>query len=427
LVSQDARAKTEPDYKRSCAENMDTSTDLPSDAVAQKAILSAFLPPLLKAIIGDFKDVETVILAGSFGKGRGRFYQKNGKFIPLSDFDLMVVTKRPHIPPVIVPYKSPSIERVTKDLGIHAEISVWWKLLLRLAPHRIHWYEVKFGGKVVYGNKNVIKLIPVKKDKNIPLSEGVRLLFNRTAELLELFEPEMLDSKFEGDRNLITRRCMKAILACCESLLILYGKWSLDPAHRYDTLVKEFAKNIDLLSTSPDILSNVQMATEFLFDAQAHTLSDLQVPLNFRELWTNTHSLLKKTLIHYVERSQGTQIVDDTDLADILLEGKGPYLPDCVFFCYNYFRRHKTFYSQFLLLFRRDIVRLMLAVVYLLLISVDQDGCVDPFYVNKAQSILNLICPLNIRESRRNDNSAWVSNWRIIRNKTLEILQCIRH
>lgn len=426
MVSKDA-AKTKPDKKQGCGENMDTSLDLPSDAMTQEAILSAYLPPLLKAIIGDLKDVETVILAGSFGKGRGRFYQRNGKFILLSDFDLMVVTTRPHIPPVIAQYASPSIERVTSGLGIHAEISVWWKLLLRLAPHRIHWYEVKFGSKVVYGNKKVLELIPVRKDKNIPLSEGVRLLFNRTAELLELFEPEMLDSKLGGDRSLITGRCMKAILACGESLLILQGKWSLDPKHRYDTLAKEFAKNTNLVSLLPDIVSNVQMAIECVLDAQAHTLSDSQVPLNFRELWTSTHSLLKKTLTHYLERSWGIQIVDDVDLVGILLEGKGPHIPDYVFFCYNYFRRHKTFYSRFLLLFRRDILHLMFAVVYLLLVSVDRDGCVDPFYVNKAQSILSLIYPLNIRKSRITDNHAWASNWRIIRNKTLEILQCIRH
>jgi hypothetical protein len=91
------------------------------------------------------------------------------------DYDFLLVTKYPHISADL-----PDLELLRRKfrLQYHIEGHTFWKFNLRLAGKRIYWYETKFGSKVVYGNSEVLNVIPINNSADIDIRDGFSLLFN---------------------------------------------------------------------------------------------------------------------------------------------------------------------------------------------------------------------------------------------------------
>lgn len=108
-----------------------------------------------------FDDVEAIILEGSFGKGEGTVSRVRNRLVFLSDYDFVVVTKKPHFPLASL-LQDDEIKALERKMRIKISITVFWKPLLRFVPNRISWYDIKFGGCIIYGNGRVLKLIPLR-------------------------------------------------------------------------------------------------------------------------------------------------------------------------------------------------------------------------------------------------------------------------
>ncbi len=180
--------------------------------------ISNQLSTIVNAIL-EYKDefgVISIILTGGFGREEGSVIIKDEKVMPLNDYDIMLVSKKyPHLfNKAKISLLSMHISKdITDKIGITTDILPIFYDKLKKLPNSIFNYETKYGSKILWG-KNVINEMPNYDAKNIPLFEGIILLFTRIYSLLyghPKYKP----------KELVIIQSTKALHACCEALLLL--------------------------------------------------------------------------------------------------------------------------------------------------------------------------------------------------------------
>ncbi len=162
----------------------------------------------------------SIVLFGGFGRGEGSIIVKNDVIKPLNDYDLFIVIKKP-INPIqyfrIYSLLSKLSKTIQQKISIHADlIPLFYEDIKTLSPLIIN-YEMKYGSKILWG-EDIIKQIPNYSPNDILLYDGIVLLFNRMLCLIYGY-PKEKDKKF------VIIQSVKALHACCESLLLLSGNY----------------------------------------------------------------------------------------------------------------------------------------------------------------------------------------------------------
>jgi len=82
---------------------------------------------------------------------------------------------------------------------------------------------------------------------NMPLKEGKILLFNRLICLLECYSEDFLlrEPKVE-EKFFLVNQCSKAILACCDALLLLKGNTTTVTGRKINVLPGYMRSNLKL-------------------------------------------------------------------------------------------------------------------------------------------------------------------------------------
>lgn len=154
--------------------------------------------------------VSSILLVGGFARGEGTL--SRGR--PVNDYDLIATRTRPRPPEGLYPALAADLERT---LGLHVDLAPIWDSWLPFVPKSIFWYEAREAGKTLTG-REMRPAIRAVAPENLPLDEGVRLLFNRAAGLLGA-------AKEEPDPFVLTLQAVKAHLACAEALLLAHGRY----------------------------------------------------------------------------------------------------------------------------------------------------------------------------------------------------------
>ncbi len=169
----------------------------------------------------------SIILFGSFGKGEGSFRIRDGKVEILNDYDFYVVVDKnvgeKKIDGVSIKcansidvggleFIEHPFERYDAKRFFHVDVRC-----IRYDKIETLWktqrtFELKNGGMVVYG-ENVLGKIP---DVKIPVSDGIRLLWNKMHHLL------LVEKNDEMIKRILTVKCF---LDCCSALLIKDGNF----------------------------------------------------------------------------------------------------------------------------------------------------------------------------------------------------------
>ena len=148
-----------------------------TDAVRER--VEAFLRDLRSS--GAYRSVRAVIVVGSAARGEEMW--RGGEL--LSDIDVMVVTRSESL---LLGREIDSVVRRHSAAGLEGG-----RVAVRpLRSYRtLTYYEAKHRGAVVDGDPSVLGLIPMKLPQDIPVSEAVRLLFNRLMEHVRLATKEL--------------------------------------------------------------------------------------------------------------------------------------------------------------------------------------------------------------------------------------------
>jgi len=258
-----------------------TATDTPS----LRARIEADLRQIVEGVRAADPAARAVILTGGFARGEGSAWGE----APLNDYDLVVVRASPLPRPRLY---AKLTHRLEEKLGLHVDLlPVWQGRLARVEP-KIFWYETRGWGRVLWGPPDLlITALPPMRAEELPLEEGVRLLYNRAAGLLLAYPGP--GKPFEPQLTLI--QASKACLAAGEALLVSEGK--------YNGSLQERLRRLQLLAQEGNgeaqrLLPHVQWATRFKLapETTAATTDPARA-------WADARQALLGTLVHVLAKA----------------------------------------------------------------------------------------------------------------------------
>jgi hypothetical protein len=194
------------------------------------------LKRILAAVRQEFRDLKAVLLTGSFGRGEGAMWRNpEGQWLPVNDYDLIVVT------PSATNQQAVDLgRRLAADLGIDGvDLGVWPSV-------QDHWasgdvplfvYDVRYGTQVLWGDADALAPLAFYSSRQIPLREGLQLLFNRMAGL----QTAVMRGRGPADCRYCWNQVTKAAVAICDWHLLKWGDYAVrttDKISRFRALAR---------------------------------------------------------------------------------------------------------------------------------------------------------------------------------------------
>lgn len=181
--------------------------------------------------------VKAIILGGGFGRGEGGVLIDGKKISPVNDYDLFLIV-------------SDDFEddlrhlsaKLARKIGIRLiDLITIKESLLSELPNSQIFYDLKYGGQVLWGN-NVLKEINEFKHGNIEISSAKTLLLNRLICAIEAYSEKYKNRILTNEEKFfIVNQTSKVILACVEALLIINKKYHHMYAERKKIFSNEFS------------------------------------------------------------------------------------------------------------------------------------------------------------------------------------------
>ncbi|MCW4015245.1 MAG: hypothetical protein NWF06_02645 [Candidatus Bathyarchaeota archaeon] len=202
-------------------------------------------------------NVVSIVMLGSWARGRGICRMVNGKPTVESDYDLVVIVPtKSYVKSlwrVKALEKSIMVNLQQRGLSSHVSIFITTFTMLQLSKPSIRFMDLRLNGKVLAG-KDVLVVLPSFSVAEIPYDDIVLLLLNRMAELLDSLSLDQLgarefsQSSFRNLPKIIEKGYFVLIQASllCNKTLIYRGT----PVDELDLLIsrvsfkKDFFKKI---------------------------------------------------------------------------------------------------------------------------------------------------------------------------------------
>ena len=280
-----------------------------------------YLDKIIKSFVQDCNPV-SILLFGGFGKGEGSVDFVNGKPVPFNDFDLYVITDDK--------LSNKELDRISmnasREIGMGGleiayfpqegyDVNKYFHVDVRCLPREKiknlmsiqRYYELKHGTQVIYG-KDILKEMKDIQANDLPVSDGLRNLFNKLHTMLLGLQEDYNDDQ-KKIRIFWSNKCY---LSICESLLMLDKKFASTAKKRSEIFSEIYEDNFPYLySILPELAEKVKRATEFKLKLNFNVDAD--------ELWNESLKDILKVFEYYVKRMSG---VDDVGKA---INRKLPY------------------------------------------------------------------------------------------------------
>lgn len=197
-----------------------------------------------------------VILTGSLARGEGSFLKvgKERRALGDAEFALVFPDAKQLPSPKAVAAAEEEIERELKAQSIVCPVGlspVPPEYLSSLKPH-IYAYELRVCGNVVWGDREILNLIPQFEPEDIPLEDAWRLLCNRLIELLDGIGATNV-VKVSAPLNLKYRVC-KLYLDMATSYLLFMGAYAPTYAERSRRLLMSVSQSAQATHRPTDLL-----------------------------------------------------------------------------------------------------------------------------------------------------------------------------
>lgn len=252
--------------------------------------VSQIIEELKEELISQFRP-RSIIIAGSFGKGEACVLEdEEGRLRFLSDCEVILISER-------LIFKRKKIKKFCEHFynktGLKVDISGRILSLQLLMPSpknfkpTIDLYDQKYGSRVVYG-KDYFKRVPDFKPEEIPVWEGIRLLFNRMAGALENFS-------FQNPSAEMIFWADKVVLACQDSLLLLKGKYHPLYRERNNIFSELFPKYFNDFNEKEKLLILAKEATERKLGRRVNT----REPIKY---WFDVQKICDKTFRYIIKK-----------------------------------------------------------------------------------------------------------------------------
>lgn len=226
-----------------------TVLDYPAADQAVQDVLDMVVEGVLN-LMGEH--VQAIILIGSYGRGEGGVYQKEGDFLLVNDLDIAVFVrggfKR------IKQRFNTQLKQLANDLQPKAnglkqiDIDLTNTRRFRIVPNMVSYYEIKHGNKVLYGNINLKSLMPSLRADDLSSFDGLNYFYTRGSGLLIsaiILQKQYFDKK---TKHYFQIELQKACLAMGDALLLYKKKYHFSYMERF-----RIFQNLDLVNSTSDI------------------------------------------------------------------------------------------------------------------------------------------------------------------------------
>lgn len=221
--------------------------------------LTAKLDRFLARLAADLGDqpfcrgVAALVLAGGYGRGEGGVFRatEHGQAELYNDLEFFVFARDRAIEAPLAAWCHRWERDGTTELGLDVEFKRLPADALAAAEPTMFYFDLLQGHRVVWGDAGILANAPaaLRDPAGIPLSEPVRLLFNRGSGLL--FARWRLAERPDDADGFVERNHAKARLALADAVLAAAG--------RHDGLCRERARRIAATDFStPEIFSRLQ-------------------------------------------------------------------------------------------------------------------------------------------------------------------------
>jgi len=181
--------------------------------------------------------LQGIILTGSWARAEATIVAQNGRYSILSDAEFLLVFERsarlPHQEKLAsLKHK---LERTLKNNGIHCQLSfaaVHPEYFEKLPPH-IFTYELRACGQIIWGDQNLLSLIPDFSPCEISSKDAWYLLCNRIIEQFQILSELTDRSTLPASAAYST---VKLYLDMSTSLLVFLGEYRPTYAERANQL-----------------------------------------------------------------------------------------------------------------------------------------------------------------------------------------------
>ena len=184
-------------------------------------------------------DIAAIILGGGYGRGEGGVVIKGNSMSLYNDYDMFLVTndisknkKKEYAEKVFE-----ISEKLTEQIGVDVDFGPLKNISeLRKMPFTLMYYELKEGHKVIYGEKNILDVLPLYSVNNLPVSEALNLMLNRGVGLMLAGERLKKEDLPEEDNEFIERNIFKAIMAAGDIFLMTKKKYNFSYVDRLKSI-----------------------------------------------------------------------------------------------------------------------------------------------------------------------------------------------
>ena len=190
----------------------------------------------------------TLVLYGGYGRNEGGFFFDIDTILPYNDYDVLIITERTLDELTI----NKITRKVLNDINIKwFDLSVKNLRELQNLRNSIWSYDLKNGSKVIYGNKEILKLVDNFNPSEIPLIEILTLFRTRMYTIIGSMDNLLFENGISGEKSRFFRYQMaKAILAIVDVELLMNKQYThsyKDRCNRYFVLNgnTEFQKLVD--------------------------------------------------------------------------------------------------------------------------------------------------------------------------------------
>lgn len=281
--------------------------------------ITSKLNSIVETIRKDITQVDSIILTGSFARGEGSIIVFNNNIRFLKDFDFLVITDNfPSSRTVELMtrkiYRKMNLENAESKIFRFSKFVIDVKFMKKkdLNYPDIWFCDLKYNGRILFG-EDVRELISYDT-KDVPLSSGLRLLFEKTTGLIGHFNYKYIYNPNGGTerREFLVYECLKTYVEIATSLCILFRQYR--PTYRQRlSIVEELLKNEakELSNQVPSLYEKLEYATRFKLKPEFEAISS---PI---DLWFNARDDLEKVLKYYIKKYTGQEISDWKEVSKI--------------------------------------------------------------------------------------------------------------
>ena len=245
---------------------------------------------------------KAIILVGSFGRDEPTVIIKKNKIIFLSDCEMSFVPNSYISKKSLEELKLVLSKKTGLDITVSRNISLLLYSTLplpqsiskRIWKPTIQRYDAKYGSKVIYGD-NYLHWAPEIKPEDIPLWEGIRLIFNRVAEALKYFSINGISPQEEPKLAYWTS---KILIACQDALLLSIRKYHPSYRARNKIFQTAFALHFhELKEEIPELLPLTTKATNYKLNPKNNIYNK-----TITELWFDTQKICDKVFRYVIKK-----------------------------------------------------------------------------------------------------------------------------